>query len=68
MEKEKCFTRDLYPCYKLFSKYYPEKEREMKEVLFLAINNTNDRQKILDILRNIGIWITGEIENVYNMK
>lgn len=26
MERDQTFTRDLYPCYKIFSKYYPEKE------------------------------------------
>ncbi len=68
MEKEESFTRDLYPCYELFSKNYPEKEKEMKEVLFLAINNTDDKEKILEILNGIGIWITEKVENIYNIR
>lgn len=68
MERDQTFTRDLYPCYKIFSKYYPEKEEEMREALELAINTTGDKEKISNILNNIGQWIVDELESVYSIK
>ena len=65
MVKNQSFTRDLYPCYEIFSKYYPEKEKEMKEVLELAINPTENKSPILKILKTFGFWINGEIENIF---
>jgi len=37
MAKEQCFTRDLYPCYEMFSKHYPEKSSDM----LAALNDFN---------------------------
>ncbi len=64
MDKEKAFTRDLYPCYKIFSKYYPEKEKEMKKVLKLAIYPTSDKKQINRILDDFGEWIIKESEEI----
>ncbi|MFB6246211.1 MAG: hypothetical protein ABEI74_01300 [Candidatus Pacearchaeota archaeon] len=60
LEKEKTFTRDLYPCYNLFSKHYPKKEPEMKEALNLAIYPTNDKEKIYRIFDNLGSFLIEE--------
>ena len=68
MEKDKSFTRDLYPCYEIFSKYYPEKEKKMKEVLELAINQTEDKSLILKILKTFGFWINEEIKNTFETR
>lgn len=38
---EKLYTRDLYKCWEMFSKYYPQYKERMFYVLNLAINPTN---------------------------
>jgi predicted nucleotidyltransferase len=68
MERSQYFTKDLYPCYEIFSNYYPEKREEMKEVLFFSINNTASSKEILRILSSIGIWIADEIETTYEIR
>lgn len=42
MEREQVFTRDLLPCYLLFSKYYPRRTTEMRRAMTLAISPDND--------------------------
>ncbi len=54
------YTRDLYPCYKVFAEYYPEHEAEMKEVLTLAISPTEDKEKIVEVLERFGSWMIEE--------
>ena len=68
MERSQSYTRDLYPSYEIFSNYYPEKEKEMKEVLFFSINNTAASSQILRILNNIGTWLADETETIYDIK
>ena len=46
MTREKKYTRDLYLCYKTFSKYYPQYEKKTKEVLNLSLNRTSSSKKI----------------------
>jgi predicted nucleotidyltransferase len=57
MERAGRYTRDLYPSYKVFAEYYPEKEAEMKEVLYLALNPTDDLEVIKKIRNNFGVWL-----------
>lgn len=57
MEHAGLYTRDLYPGYKVFAEYYPEKEAEMKEVLYLALNPTDDLGIIKRIRDNLGVWL-----------
>lgn len=68
MEREKKYTRDLYLCYETFSKYYPEKEPEMKEVLKLALNPTADKLKIKKVMDNLGQWLLSEIPKYFEVK
>jgi len=63
MAREQAYTRDLYPSYEVFSKYYPEKEREMKNILELAINPIDDKSKILEMLNSFGSWLATETTN-----
>lgn len=56
-ERANCFTRDLYKCYLSFSQYYPEKSREMKRVILLAINPSSELEKIKTTIKDIGDWI-----------
>jgi len=62
MERDQTYTRDLYPSYEIFSKYYPEKQKEMRQVLELAVNFSDDREKVLEILNGVGQWVVGEAE------
>ena len=57
MEKEKGYTRDLYPCYAGFTKYFPEQGSEMRQVLQLALNPTENISTIKNILSTIGMYV-----------
>ncbi len=64
MEKENSHTRDLYPCYELFSKHYPVYKSEMYEALVLSIYPTDNIQKIINTIESLeGILLeeTGKI-------
>jgi len=61
MDQEKVFTRDLYPSYKIFSKYYPEKEYEMRMALELAINPIDDIEVIINFINTFGLWLEEEV-------
>ncbi len=65
MPNAQVFTKDLYPSYKLFSVQYPEKQKDMYEVLDLAINPSSDMTVTKDIISNFGHWIVQEIQNKY---
>lgn len=54
------YTRDLYLCYKDFSEFYPEKESEMKEVLWYALNPVGDKTKVIEIKDRIVPWLVQE--------
>lgn len=57
MERAGLYTRDLYPSYKIFTEYYPEKEGEMREALYLALNPTEDLEVIKRIRQTLGVWM-----------
>lgn len=65
IEREKVFTRDLYPCFVIFSKYYPSKIDEMHEVLEQALNPTWTKQNLLNCINNLGFWLDKEIKKMY---
>ncbi len=65
IEREKVFTRDLYPCFVIFSKYYPSKANEMHKVLGQAINPTWTKQSLLNCINNLGFWLDKEIKKMY---
>lgn len=65
MERSNKYTRDLYPCYELFSKYYPEKEQNMRELLDLVLNPTSDKTKIKNIMDGFGVWLEDEYYEIY---
>lgn len=59
MERERRYTRDLYPCYESFAKHYPNKKSEMLRALELAINPIVDEQSE-DFTRKFGDWLEAE--------
>ena len=71
IEEENQYTRDLFPAYKIFSKYYPEKESEMKQALHYAIMPVGNANEIIGFLDEMGNWMVSESEKwlqVYNPK
>jgi predicted nucleotidyltransferase len=65
MDKEKVFTRDLYPSYEIFSKYFPHQEPNMKRVLELAINPNGNSKEVIGLIDSFGAWVEKEIENKF---
>jgi hypothetical protein len=65
MEDEGVYTRDLYPCYKIFSKHFPEKQSSMRRALELAINPTSDPDEVLRFLEDFGPWLIAKAESRY---
>jgi predicted nucleotidyltransferase len=61
MEKEKKFTTDLYFCYHIFSKYFPEKEDEMREMLHLYLNPMEEELYLKKLVRSLGNWMVEKI-------
>ncbi|MFF2176595.1 hypothetical protein ACFVT8_09075 [Lysinibacillus sp. NPDC058147] len=60
--KANTYTRDLYPAYKLFSKYYPEKKNDMKIALEYAIAPIIDVNLLLSFLNEFGTWMVSEAD------
>lgn len=63
MGQAQVFTRDLYPSYEIFSKYYPSKEPEARRILELAVRQDEEREGMLAILNGFGKWLVKEVEN-----
>jgi predicted nucleotidyltransferase len=57
MLEERAYTRDLYPCYKLFARYYPEKESAMRHALELALQPSASAAEVLLFLNTFGPWL-----------
>lgn len=65
MDKEQAFTRDLYPCYEYFSKYFSEQQANMKTALNFAINPTDDATQLINFLNDFGVWMEKHIEKKF---
>lgn len=57
MEEEKQYTRDLYPAYEAFSRYYPEEKEKMLQALQYAINPTHNTDELILYLNDMGVWM-----------
>ncbi|MDQ0350562.1 hypothetical protein J2R98_000365 [Alkalibacillus filiformis] len=71
IREENKYTRDLFPAYEIFSKYYPEKESEMKQALKYAVNPVGNTNEIIDFLDDMGDWMISESEKwlqIHNPK
>jgi tRNA A-37 threonylcarbamoyl transferase component Bud32 len=66
IEREGVFTRDLYPCYEIFSKYYPEQESQMIKALEWAVNPTDEKKLILDYIGSFGPWLAKEAKKRFS--
>ena len=68
MPQEQGFTRDLYPSYERFARWYPEKASQMRQALEWAINPTDEVQQVLAFLETFGSWLSEERERVFNLE
>lgn len=68
MERQQCYTRDLYPCYEFFSQNYPHHQQQMYQALNWAINPIDDPKIIVDFLEIFGICLIEEIDKVYPLN
>lgn len=68
MEDEQAYTRDLYPCYKMFSDHYPEMEPVMHRALEMALWPTNDEAAFQLLLSDIGAWLVDKVHEKYPRK
>ncbi|PEQ02777.1 nucleotidyltransferase [Bacillus wiedmannii] len=57
IEREGLYSRDLYPAYELFSKHFPEQEKNMRKALQYVIEPINDINEILLFLSTFGEWL-----------
>jgi hypothetical protein len=57
IDREKKYTNDLYTCYRVFSKYYPDKEHLMRRAYYYTFEPTSDPDELLDLLNNLGKWL-----------
>jgi hypothetical protein len=68
MERERVYVRDLYPCYQLFSKHYPDQEEAMKKVLWLCLNPTSDLAEVKRSIQPLSDWLEAEVERIYGKR
>lgn len=68
IDQEHQYTKDLYCCYAYFSKYYPEKDADLMEVLEYAINPTSDVETILRISDAWRACLGPKIRELYGSK
>jgi hypothetical protein len=62
MIEEQVYTRDLYPCYQVFSKHYPDWAGKMRKALELAIQPSKVMQEVKSILTSLGYFLVREVE------
>jgi hypothetical protein len=57
MKRQSAYTRDLYPSYQCFSKYYPAQEPAMRRCLELAVNPESEGQRLLPFVTDFAEWM-----------
>ena len=62
MKRQNAYTRDLYPSYQCFSKFYPEREATMWRCLELAANPPADPQQFLTMVAEFAEWMRQAFE------
>ena len=63
MQREQAYTRDLYPAYECFARYYPKKKESMRQALEYAINPIGDMQLLSPFVATFGTWLCGTCES-----
>ena len=60
IDREGRFTPDLYLCYTVFKKWYPNRSEDMLEALDLAINPTSNKMVVKNLIGGLGHWLARE--------
>lgn len=60
---ERRYTRDLYPCYRIFARHYPEHERNMRRSVEYALTPSPDAEEVTAYLKDFGRWLIEEAES-----
>jgi uncharacterized protein len=55
--RERSYTRDLYPCYRAFVKWYPGQERGMRRAVKYALDPSPSAEVVRALLRDFGGWM-----------
>jgi len=63
IDRERLYSRDLYPAYALFSKHFPEQEKNMRTALQYVIEPIKDIEEILSLLDMFGDWLIEKVED-----
>lgn len=59
------YTRDLFLCWKEFSRFYPDKSEEMMRALKLSVAPTDNIDEINEIFDNLGSWLVEEFNKQF---
>ncbi|PEQ01104.1 nucleotidyltransferase [Bacillus toyonensis] len=66
IDREGLYSRDLYPAYILFSKHFPEQEKNMRRALQYVIEPIKDINEILLFLDTFGGWLIERADDFLN--
>jgi len=66
-ERERSFTRDLYPSYAAFATHYPEQARFMRTALEWSIDPVDDIAELTNFVDGFGKWIVAAVFEMYPM-
>jgi hypothetical protein len=67
MKRAGAYTRDLYPSYECFSKFYPAKEPMMRRCLELAVNPTFDARELFPMVTDFAAWMRAVCETEFGV-
>lgn len=62
VSRAQVFSRDLYYCYELFAKFYPQEEATMRQALEYALNPTESKEILLPFVKRLGEFLSQEAD------
>ena len=65
MEQEQTEPRDLYPRYIVFSRHFPAQERQMRHALEQAIESSENKEELAQVLDVCGEWIITAVTETF---
>lgn len=68
MPRANTFTKDLYPSYETFVRYYPEKGAGMKQALEYAIEPTGNKDEVALLINDFGEWFSEVVEKLEEIQ
>ena len=60
VSRAQVFSRDLYYCYELFAKFYPQQEATMRQALEFALNPTENKEILIPFVERLGGFLSQE--------